>query len=76
MPCDIGFLASSRAKVFVEASSLKTKSDWFRVFEGSKAARVFEDNTENNGRCSMDENLTAGLLSCRLPLGARRDDVH
>jgi hypothetical protein len=49
VPCDIGFLASSKANVFVEVSSSKTKSEWFRVFEGSKAASVSEDNTENSG---------------------------
>jgi hypothetical protein len=31
-------------------SSSKTKSEWFRVFEGNKAASVSEDNTEINER--------------------------
>ena len=45
MPCGVGFLASSNAKVLVEGSSSKTNSDCPRVFEGNNAAKFSGDNT-------------------------------
>jgi hypothetical protein len=44
VPCGVGFLASSKAKVFVEGSSSKTNSDWPNVFERRALAMAWGDN--------------------------------
>ncbi len=57
-------LARSKAKVFVEARSSKTKSVFPRVFKGNKAAIFFEDNTRivKNNNMNLQGQIMMGIV--------------